>query len=154
MAPSTVRTSTQRTLRALIETHGAASKYKNPLDPQDDPAGHGIGRSRGGLTTKIHHEVDGDDRPLAVVITGRQRHDGVMLPQLLADIRVPRVGSGRPRTCSEAVLADRAYGSRSNGDYLRSRGIRAVFPEKRDQIATRKKHGSKDGRPPAFNAGD
>jgi hypothetical protein len=35
-----------------------------------EPAGHGIGRSRGGLTTKIHHAVDGKGRPLAIVITG------------------------------------------------------------------------------------
>lgn len=90
---------------------------------------------------------------MAVVVTGGQRHDGVILPQVLADIRVPRVGGGRPRTCPDDVLADRAYGSRANRDYLRSRGIRAAIPEKKDQIATRKKRGSKGGRPPAFDAG-
>lgn len=90
-------------------------------------------------------DVNLKGRPLAVVVTGGQRHDGVILPQMLADIRVPRVGGGRPRTCPGAVLADRAYGSTSNRDYLRSRGIRAVIPEKKDQIATRKRRVSKGG---------
>lgn len=29
------------------------------LDAHREPAGHAIGRSRGGLTTKVHHAVDG-----------------------------------------------------------------------------------------------
>jgi transposase len=153
MAPSIVLTSTQRTRCALTRTQPVTSNYKNLPDSECEPAGHGIGRSRGGLTTKIHHAVDGKGRPLAVVVTGGQRHDGVILPQVLADIRVPRVGGGRPRTCPDAVLADRAYGSKTNRDYLRSRGIRAVIPEKKDQIATRKRRGSKGGRPPVFDAG-
>ncbi len=153
MAPSTVLTSMRRTRRALTRTKGATSNYKNLPDQECEPAGHGIGRSRGGLTTKIHHAVDSRGRPLAVVITGGQRHDGVILLQVLADIRVPRSGGGRVRTRPDAVLTDRAYGSRGNCDYLRLRGIRAVIPEKKDQIATRKKRGSKGGRPPAFDAG-
>lgn len=153
MAPSTVPTSTRRTRHALTKTQGATSNYKNLPNQECEPAGHGIGRSRGGLTTKIHHAVDGRGRPLAVVVTGGQRHDGVILPQVLADIRVPRVGGGRPRTCPDTVLADRAYGSKTNREYLRSRGIRAVVPEKKDQIAIRRKRGGKGGRPPAFDAG-
>ena len=151
-APSTAPTSTQRTRHAPIKTQGATSNYKNLPDSECEPAGHSIGRSRGGLTTKIHHAVDGKGRPLAVVVTGGQRHDGVILPQVLANIRVPRAGGGRPRTCPDAVLADRAYGSKGNREYLRSRGIRAVIPEKKDQIASRKKRGSNGGRPPAFDA--
>ena len=74
-----------------------------------------------------------------------------MLPDLLAEIRVPRLGGGRPRTRPDAVLADRAYGSRANREHLRSRRIRAVIPEKKDQIAARKNKGSRGGRPPAFD---
>ncbi|GAA4717977.1 hypothetical protein APR04_003082 [Promicromonospora umidemergens] len=43
------------------------------------------------------------------MVTGGQRNDGAMLLEVLADIRVPRTGPGRPRTRPEAVLADRAY---------------------------------------------
>ncbi|MFC3244462.1 IS5 family transposase [Gordonia humi] len=114
--------------------------------------GHGIGRSRGGLTTKIHHAVDGNGRPLAVVITGGQRNDGVMLPAVLEDIYVPRHGPGRPRTRPDTVIADRAYASGVTRGYLRRRGICAAIPEKQDTIAARGRRGSKGGRPPAFNA--
>ena len=44
------------TPRISPATRGAGSNYKNPrIEPPD----HGIGRSRGGLTSKIHHLVDG-----------------------------------------------------------------------------------------------
>ena len=147
-----VLTNTVRTPVVLSRTQGATSNYKNLPDRACEPAGHGIGRSRGGLTTKIHHAVDGRGRPLAIVVTGGHRHDGVILPQVLADIRVPRRGAGRARTRPDSVLGDRAYGSRANHEHLRSRGITPVIPEKKDQIAALKKRGSKGGRPPAFNA--
>ena len=35
---------------------------------------------------------------------------------------------------------------------LRRRGIRAVIPEKSDQIGARKRRGSRGGRPPGFDA--
>jgi transposase len=46
------------------------------------------------------------------------------------------------------------YGSRVNRAYLRKRSIRCTIPEKRDQIANRKKRGSRGGRPPKFDAVD
>lgn len=33
-----------------------------------------------------------------MVITGGQRNDGAMLTEVLAQIHVPRLGRGRPRT--------------------------------------------------------
>ncbi|MEV0027382.1 transposase [Streptomyces atroolivaceus] len=66
------------------------------LDAHREPAGHAIGRSRGGLTTKIHHAVDGQGRPLAVIVTPGQTHDGQSLPLLLGDLRVLRIGAGPP----------------------------------------------------------
>ncbi len=152
MARIIVPTSTRRIPVVLRRTQGATSNYKNLNDDTCEPAGHGIGRSRGGLTTKIHHAVDGHGRPLAIVVTGGQRHDGVILPQVLADIRVPRNSTGRARTRPNSVLGDRAYGSRANREHLRSRGITAAIPEKKDQIAARKKRGNRGGRPPAFDA--
>lgn len=152
MPRSRVRISTRRTPRAPTRTQGAVSNHKNLPEDEAEPAGHGIGRSRGGLTTKIHHAVDGHGLPLAIAVTGGQRNDGAMLEQVLADIRVPRCGGGRPRTCPDAVLADKAYASGVNRRMLRVRGIRAVIPEKSDQIAARNRKGSKGGRPPAFDA--
>ena len=148
---SAVPTNTRQIRPAPIRTQGALSNYKNrPLD-DTEPAGHGIGRSRGGLTTKIHTAVDGKGRPLAVVVTGGQRNDGAMLSTVLDDIVVPRLGPGRARTRPEAVIADRAYTSGVTRRMLRERKITAVIPQKRDEIAARQRRGSAGCRPPAFN---
>ena len=45
------------------------------------------------------------------------------------------------------MLADKAYSSRKNRNYLRRRGIKAVIPEKADQAANRVRKGSLGGRP-------
>lgn len=75
-----------------------------------------------------------------------------MLAEVLADIRVPRPGSGRPRTRPDAVIADRAYTSGVNRDMLAGRGIKTVIPQKSTEIAARLRKGSAGGRPPAFDA--
>lgn len=85
-------------------------------------------------------------------MTGGQRNDGAMLTEVLAEIYVPRVGPGRPRTRPDAVIADRAYTSGVTRAELRRRGIKAVIPEKKDQIAARKRRGSRGGRPPGLDA--
>ncbi|WP_237268339.1 IS5 family transposase [Tessaracoccus flavescens] len=104
------------------------------------------------MTTKIHQAVDGHGRPLAMIITGGQRNDGAMLTEVLAQIHVPRLGRGRPRTRPDAVLADRAYATGVIRGELRRRAIKAVIPDKRDQAAARKRRGSRGGRPPAHDA--
>ncbi|MEE4547048.1 transposase, partial [Streptomyces sp. V4-01] len=58
----------------------------------DEPDDHALGRSRGGLTTKIHLACDGRGRPLAILLTPGQRHDSVCARPLLERIRVPRTG--------------------------------------------------------------
>ncbi|MFY2789777.1 IS5 family transposase [Rhodococcus sp. KRD162] len=138
------------TTRPEQDTGGRVESKNRPFR-DCEPAGHGIGRSRGGLTTKIHSAVDGRGRPLANVITGGQRNDGAMLAEVLADIHVPRHGKGRPRTRPDAVIADKAYSSGTIRRQLRSRGIAAVIPEKSDTIAARERRGSRGGRPPKLD---
>lgn len=86
-----------------------------------------------------------------MIVTGGQRNDGAMLMGVLAEIHVPRHGPGRPRTRPDAVIADRAYTSGVARAELRRRGIKAVIPEKRDQIAARKRRGRRGGRPPGLD---
>ncbi|MGJ5827199.1 transposase [Streptomyces ossamyceticus] len=78
----------------------------------DEPDDHTLGRSRGGLTTKIHLACDGKGRPLAILLTPGQRHDSVCARPLLERIRVPRIGLGRPRCKPDRLVADKAYSSR------------------------------------------
>ncbi len=71
---------------------------------------------------------------------------------MLADIRVPRLGAGRPRTRPDAVIADRAYSSGVTRRMLAARGIKTVVPQKKDEIAARKRKGSLGGRRPRLDA--
>jgi transposase len=133
-------------------TQGATSNYKNLAGEQ----GHrrfreALGRSRGGLTTKIHLVADRRCRPLAFVTSEGQRHDSIAFATALSLVSIDRVGPGRPRTRPDWVLADKAYSSKAIRDHLAGRGIKAAIPIKDDQNAARRKKGSAGGRPPNFD---
>ncbi|CAK7280384.1 hypothetical protein SGPA1_11162 [Streptomyces misionensis JCM 4497] len=119
-----------------------------------EPADHGLGRSRGGLTSKIHLAVEQGQKPLSVVITAGQRGDSPQFETVLEAIRVPRLGLGRPRKRPDRVRADKAYDSRANRSYLRRRGIKATIPVPADRVRNRLKRGSRGGRPPKFDKDD
>ena len=59
-----------------------------------------MGRSRGGLTTKIHAVVDANGLPIALKLTEGQAHDGKSGEDMLGAL---------PRKC--VLLADRGYDS-------------------------------------------
>lgn len=111
----------------------------------------GLGRSRGGLSTKVHLLADSECRPLARGTTAGQRHDSVAFEPLMARLRIRRRGPGRPRTRPGRLLADKAYSNQAIRSHLRRRRIKAVIPEKRDQQKARVGKGSAGGRPPGFN---
>jgi transposase len=119
-----------------------------------EPGDHGLGRSRGGLTIKLHLAVEQGQKPMSIVITAGQRGDSPQFEPVLNKVRVPRLGPGRPRTRPGRVRADKAYASRKNRAYLRRRGILCTIPDKADQARNRKKRGSRGGRPPKFNPED
>jgi transposase len=85
-------------------------------------------------------------------VTPGQSHDGRALQLLLGEIRVPRVGPGRPRTTPDRIIGDKAYSSKGTRALLRRRGIRTVIAEPSDQQANRTRRGSAGGRPPKFDA--
>ncbi|MEU1729315.1 transposase [Nonomuraea sp. NPDC005692] len=132
---------------------GAAQK-EPPGGVATEPVDHGLGRSRGGFTTKIHLSCEQGQKPLSIIITAGQRGDSPQFVAVLEGIRVPRIGPGRPRSRPERVRGDKAYSSRGNRAYLRRRGIGCIIPEPADQVRNRKKRGSAGGRPPAFDAED
>ncbi|MBW9121917.1 IS5 family transposase [Microbacterium trichothecenolyticum] len=133
-----------------MRTTGAGSNYTNP---RVEPPDHGIGRSRGGLSTKIHQLVDGNGLPLVTLISAGQAGDSPMFLPLMAQLRVGR-DVGRPRTRPDAVRGDKAYSSRAIREHLRSRAIKAVIPEPDDQKGHRKRRGSLGGRPVELDAVD
>jgi transposase len=127
-----------------------ANDKKQAASP-DEPADHGLGRSRGGLSTKAHTLVDGQGRPLVIVVSPGQAGDSPCLPVLLQQLCVGRRGRGRARTRPILLRADKAYSSRAIRALLRRRGIKAVIPEPSDQTGHRKRRGSAGGRPVALD---
>lgn len=126
------------------------SNDNNPRCCWDEPGDHALGRSRGGLSTKIHTAVDGRGRPLVILLTAGQAGDSPMMLPVLAAIRVERP-RGRPRVRPDRVLADKAYSSRAIRRHLRARGIIAVIPEPDDQKGHRTRRGSAGGRPVSYD---
>ncbi|MFI8094087.1 IS5 family transposase [Streptomyces sp. NPDC086080] len=131
-----------------------AGQKEPPGGTVTEPDDHGLGRSRGGFSTKVHLACEQGQKPLSVLITAGQRGDSPQFEPVLEAIRVPRAGSGRPRVRPLRVRGDKAYSSRANRAYLRRRGIRCTIPEPADQIRNRKRRGTAGGRPPAFDRED
>ncbi|MEU9971247.1 IS5 family transposase [Streptomyces malaysiensis] len=132
---------------------GSCKRNRRAVSPSSR-GDHGLGRSRGGLTTKLHPAVEQRQKPMSIVITAGQRGDSPLFEPVLQQVWVPRLGPGRPRTRPDRVRADKAYASRKNRAYLRRRGIRCTIPAKADQARNRKNRGSRGGRPPKFDPVD
>lgn len=96
----------------IVRAHQHASCFKHGASEE-------LGRSRGGLTTKIHAVVDANGLPLHVAITGGQQHDS-----LAARARLPSGGM---------VLADKAYDAVEIRGFVSSRGGWANIPPRRNR---------------------
>ncbi|MFF7730885.1 IS5 family transposase [Streptomyces sp. NPDC008001] len=114
--------------------HAAGARKQGDLqkEPPDgvstEPGDHGPGRSRGGLTTKLHLAVGHGQKPMTIMVTAGQRGDSPQFEPVLEKIRVPRIGPGRPRLRPDRVRAD--------------------------QARNRRKIGYRGGRPPRFDPAD
>ncbi len=80
-----------------------------------------MGRSRGGLTTKIHALADAQGRPVRFILTAGQAHDVTTVPDLLGDLD------------AGAVIADRAYDTNAVRSLIAERGAQAVIPSTRSR---------------------
>ena len=88
-------------------------------DPKKGGRDHCLGRSRGGLTTKIHAVVDAQGLPIRLSLTAGQAHDAPAAYDLLDRLA--------PRTI---VLGDKAYDAGSIRDLIESQGAVPNIPAK------------------------
>ena len=70
-----------------------------------------MGRSRGGLTTKLHALVDLNGMPVALKLTAGEAHDGRSAEDMLESVQAGHI-----------LLADRAYDSDGLRQSLEARG--------------------------------
>jgi transposase len=86
-----------------------------------------MGRSRGGLTTKIHAVVDADGLPIRLALSPGQSYDGATACDLLDQLREGAI-----------LLADRAYDANAIRDFVSERGAWPnipPMPQRRDTFA-------------------
>ncbi|MEU4931935.1 IS5 family transposase [Streptomyces yokosukanensis] len=145
---STVCRAHQHAVGARKQAPRKSGRRARPAEHRPDEA---LGRSRGGLTAKIHLAGEGGRRPLAMLLTPGQWGDAPQMIPVLERIRVPRPTGGRPRSRPDHVSGDKAYSSRRNRRYLRRRQNQHTIPERRDQRAHRRRRGSNGGRPTGFD---
>ena len=95
-----------------------------------------IGRSHGGLTTKLHLLCNEYGLPLDFLITGGEVHDVRAAPQIISQNRM------------KGLIADKAYGSKKVRKILEERKIKVCIPAKsnakdpipHDRILYKKRH--------------
>jgi len=80
-----------------------------------------LGRSRGGLSTKIHAAGDALGLPVRLIGTPGQRHDIAFAHDLVEDID------------AEALLADKGYDANHLVEKIEQKGAQVVIPPKRDR---------------------
>nr|WP_148203887.1 IS5 family transposase [Nitrobacter winogradskyi] len=83
-----------------------------------------MGRSRGGLTTKIHALVDACGLPIVLRITEGQAHDGRSAQDMIDTVER-----------GDVLLADRAYDSNALRQTLAARGARANVKPMPNRVA-------------------
>ena len=96
-----------------VHQHGACVKR--------DEA-HCTGRSRGGLTTKIHAVVDGQGLPVQLALSPGQEHDSLMAVELLSNLQSQGL-----------LLADKAYDSDAIRKFVQDSGAWANIPPRRNR---------------------
>lgn len=93
-----------------------------------------LGRSRGGLTVKIHLLTDQHRHPWYCHALGH-RGDSPMFEPLMGALRLAR-RTGGPRTRLDRILGEKAYSSRANREHLRYRGNKTTIAQPCDQCET------------------
>ncbi len=95
-------------------------------DPPDIAAAReGLGRSRGGLTTKVHAACDALGNPLRFTLSAGQRHDLTQAEALLDGYE------------AGAVVADKGYDADWLAEQIAEAGAVVVIPPKANRVERR-----------------
>ncbi|QNQ61279.1 IS5 family transposase [Brucella sp. 6810] len=89
------------------------------------PDAQGLGRSRGGLSTKIHAATEALGLPIRLIASPGQRNDIAFAHELVDGIK------------ADAVLADKGYDADHLCDKIAETGTQVVIPAKRNRKAPR-----------------
>ncbi len=112
----------------VIRAHQHAAGAKG-----SDPATEALGRSQGGVATKLNVRAEGQGKPMSFVLQPGQAHESQAFEPLMARGAVRRAWRGRPRRRPRRVAGDKAYSTRHIRQWLRRHGIGVTIPRKRNE---------------------
>lgn len=106
--------------------------HQDGSNPQGGQSRQAMGKSKGGLSSKIHMACDSLGYPLSCIITGGERHDSTQATALLK----------RHLTSNSYALLDAGYDSNEIRNFVRNRNATAViaYRKNRRQIPDFDKH--------------
>lgn len=84
-----------------------------------------LGRSRGGLTTKIHVVCDSRGLPLGIALSPGQSHDSTCFEVAVEAVPFDRL--------PESLAGDKGYSNKRIRAWLENRGINGVIPFKSNE---------------------
>jgi transposase len=99
----------------IVRAHACAAGY-------GDQETEGLGRSKGGFSSKIHAKVDALGNPLKIIITAGQRNEITQAERLLEGVR------------DSNVLGDKGYDCNELRAQLKSKNCTAVIPPRSNRI--------------------
>ncbi len=91
-----------------------------------------LGRSRGGLTTKIHVRCEGTGKLITFLLTPGQESDIDLAEKLMERGAVQRA-IGRPRLHPKRLVADKGYTAKTFRRYLHKKHIRYTIPHRKNE---------------------
>jgi transposase len=97
----------------------------------EEPEDHALGRSKGGLGTKVHILCDGHGIGLAIFVTAGQRHESTAFEAVMGRVALPGRPGGRFWPAKEA--ADMGYHAKRIRAWLRRHHIEPIIPTPKKQ---------------------
>lgn len=105
-----------------LKVHRTASSLRAKKEGADDQRGRLIGRTKGGLNTKLQAVTDAKGRPLKFFMTAGQVSDYTGAAALLSSL-----------PAAEWMIADRGYDADWFRDAFKDKGIRACIPSRKSR---------------------
>jgi transposase len=100
----------------IVRAHACAASYSKSSQAEE-----GLGRSKGGFSTKIHAVVDALGNPLKFLLTAGQRHDITQAKNLINDIK------------NTTVIADTAYDANDFIETLHAKQCNPQIPSRKNR---------------------
>jgi transposase len=116
---------TRADLQSLLLDSTIVRAHQHAVGAPKKEGAQAIGRSRGGLSTKIHMASDALGNPVRWQLTGSEVHDITQAPALIEGLDV------------EQVIADKGYDSDAFIAVIQAAGAQPVIPSRKNRRAPR-----------------